>query len=163
MMLSPATSSWCFSPGHWQLRTLPLSLQPWNVHGSLAAAWQAGEPAMAAAAFPGLSHTQCSSEAVGQGEALPATRRDGACGRGGRSSPKATSWSKLCFLAKCFHLAVLPAQLVTLLPDVYAAKCQGADGGSTIWLLPSSFPGWSWESCWNKGWHYLGVPGLESL
>lgn len=74
-----------------------------------------------------------------------------------------TSWSKLCFLAKCFHLAVLPAQLVTLLPDVHAAKCQGADGGSTIWLLLRSFPGWSWGNCWNKGWHCLEVPRLESL
>lgn len=65
--------------------------------------------------------------------------------------------------AKHFHLALLPAQLVTLLPDVHAGTYQGADGGRAIWLLPSSFPGWSWGNCWNKGWHRLGVPGLRSL
>lgn len=164
-----AVSTWCFhqllcsSPWHCQLRALLLSLQPWHVHGSLAAAWQSGELAMAAAAFPELSQVQCSTRAVCQGKALPATGWDGACGRGGWSSPNATSWSKLCFLAKHFHLAFLLAHLVTLLPDVYTAKYQGADGGRAIWLLPSSFPGWSWGSCWNKGWHRLGAPGLGSL
>lgn len=42
------------------------------MYGLLAAAWKSGEPAMAAAAFPGLSYVQCSVGAVCQGEALPA-------------------------------------------------------------------------------------------
>lgn len=50
----------------------PLSLQPREAHGSLAAAWQSGEPAMAAAAFAELSHARGSPGAAGQGEALPA-------------------------------------------------------------------------------------------
>lgn len=124
----------CSSPCHWQPSALPLSLQPWHMHGSLAAAWQSGEPAMAAAAFPELSHVQCSVGAVCQGEALPAAGWDGDRLRRGWLLPIRTRWSKLCFLAV---LPILSSSLPSRSPC--SLMCMRPSTGEQMEEEPSGF------------------------